>query len=143
MDLFQCPSCGSVFWASSEASTGYRCPECVARLDLAASGPTSIPGEARSLDGEGWNGSAPGTVILLRKRAEKAGDRIVRYLADHFELTSSGSAVEVSVGAAAVAPPALLVAAILDGIDERWEEHFHLPILISSAPSPEAMKAVL
>jgi hypothetical protein len=73
-------------------------------------------------------------VILLRKRAEKAGDRIVRYLADHFELTASGSAVEVSVGAAAVAPPALLVAAILDGIDERWEEHFELPVLLTSAP---------
>jgi hypothetical protein len=143
MDLFLCPSCGSVFWASSESSTAYRCPECVARLDLAVSGPTTIPREARSLDGDGWNGLAPTTVILRRKRADRAADRIVRDLGDHFELTASESAVEVSVGAAAVAPPALLVAAILDGIDERWEEHFHLPILILAEPSPEAMKAVL
>jgi hypothetical protein len=26
------------------------------------------------------------------------------------------------------------VAAILDGIDERWEEHFELPVLLTSAP---------
>ncbi len=137
MDLFLCPSCGSVFSAPSEGSNTYRCPECAARLDLAPSGPTTIPREARSLDGDGWNGSAPTTVILRRTRADGTGDRIVRDLADHFELTSSGSAVEVSVRAAAVAPPALLVAAILDGIDERWEEHFELPVLLT--PAPEAV----
>ena len=84
------------------------------------------------LDGDWWDGSAPRLVILRRRRTGEIGDRIVRDLGDHFQLTASGPAVEVSVNAAAVAPPAVLVAAILDGIDGRWEEHFHLPVLLTS-----------
>jgi hypothetical protein len=139
MDLFLCPACGSVFWAPSEASNERRCPECDARLDLSASGPTTVPLEARLLDGDWWDGSAPRMVVLRRKRAGRIGDRIVRDLGDYFDIAPSGSAVEVSVKAAVVAPPAVLVAAVLDGIDEGWEEHFHLPVLLIQQPSPEAI----
>ena len=77
-------------------------------------------------------------VVLRRKRTGEIGDQIVRDLGDYFEIVPSGSAVEVSVDVGAVGPPALRVAAILDGIDEGWEEHFHLPALLIQGPSPEA-----
>ena len=139
MDLFLCPACGSVFWASAEGSNAGCCPECTTRLELAVSGPTTVPLEARLPDGDWWDGSAPRVVVLRRRRAGEVGDRIVKDLGDYFELTPSGSAVEVSVDAEAVGPPALRVAAILDGIDDRWEEHFHLPALVMQAPPPEDM----
>ncbi len=139
MDLFLCPACGSVFWAPSEASNARRCPECATRLDLAVSGPTTVPLEARLLDGDWGDGSAPRMVVLRRKRTGEIGDQIVRDLGDYFDLTPSGQAVEVSVDVEAVGPPALRVAAILDGIDERWEEHFHLPCLLAPARSPETI----
>lgn len=139
MDLFLCPACGSAFWAPFEASNARHCPECATRLDLAASGPTTVPLEARLLDGDWWDGSAPRMVVLRRKRTSRIGDQIVRDLGDYFEITPSSAAVEVSVAAEAVGPPALRVAAILDGIDQRWEEHFHLPVLLMQRSSPEAM----
>ena len=74
--------------------------------------------------------------MLRRKRSGEIGDGIVRDLGTYFDVTPLGSSVEISVDARAVGPPTLRVAAILDGIDGRWEEHFHLPVPLMQGPSP-------
>jgi len=66
--------------------------------------------------------------MLRRRNGGETAERIARSLSTYFELTNVGSSIEILVDPEAVGPPTLRVAAILDGIDRRWEEHFHLPV---------------
>jgi hypothetical protein len=77
------------------------------------------------------------TVVELRRRgrhAGRTGRRIVTDLADYFAVTANGRSVEVSVDRGAPADAALRVAAVLDGVDTGWEEHFHLPTVDAESP---------
>lgn len=127
MDLFTCSSCGAVFY--STGASGGCCLRCGTRVDHSASHLTSIPLAARCLDGDRPNTDpAPQRVMLRRKNGGETAERIARSLRIYFELTNVGSSIEILVDPEAVGPPTLRVAAILDGIDRRWEEHFHLPV---------------
>ncbi len=81
--------------------------------------------------------------MLSRKRSGEIGDAIVRDLGTYFDLTPRGSSVEISVDPRAPGPPTLRVAAIMDGIDRRWEEHFHLPIPLLQEWSPQTVEGNL
>ena len=81
--------------------------------------------------------------MLRRKRSSEIGDAIVRDLGTYFDLTPRGSSVEISVDPRAPGPPTLRVAAIMDGIDLRWEEHFHLPVPLLQGSSPQTMEETL
>ena len=127
MDLLTCSSCGSVFY--STRSGGGCCLRCGSPLDRSVSHVTSIPLAARCIDGDRPSTDpAPRRVILQRKNGGETAERIARSLRTYFEFTSVGSSIEILVDPEAVGPPTLRVAAILDGIDRRWEEHFHLPV---------------
>jgi hypothetical protein len=89
----------------------------------------SIPLDARWLDPEVV--PAPEiTVVELRGKRERTvedGQQIVRDLAGYFPVTANGRSVQVSVNRGAASDAALRVAAVLDGVDSGWEEHFYLP----------------
>lgn len=130
MDLLACSECARRFYAPGvSASDNRRCPQCGGGLALTAQGMAAIPLDARWLD----PGLVPGfevTVVELRRKRERGGrteERIVRDLADYFPVEASGGSVQVSVNRGAAADAALRVAAILDGVDGGWEEHFFLP----------------
>jgi hypothetical protein len=92
---------------------------------------TSIPLDARWLDHRDAPGEAPNVTVVdfccKRGRAGKTGKRIVKELGDYFAVRANGGSVEVSVNRGAPAEAALRVAAVLDGVDSNWEQHFYLP----------------
>jgi len=69
--------------------------------------------------------------MLRRKNGGETAERITTSLKTYFDLRNVGSSIEILVDPEAVGPPTLRVAAILDGIDRRWEEHFHLPVPVA------------
>jgi hypothetical protein len=106
-------------------------------LGLAVHGLTSIPLDARWLDPQVAPAPEITRVELVGKRECTAedGQRIVRGLTAYFPVTANGRSVEVSVNRGAPADAALRVAAVLDGVDGGWEEHFYLPTPGPDAPS--------
>jgi len=136
MDLLACAQCEHRFYApGAGGSYGRRCPHCGGGLALDVQGVASIPLDAHWLD----PGAVPANVTVVqlrrkRKRDGKGGKRIVRDLADYFPIKSNGRSVEVSVNRGAAADAALRVAAVLDGVDGGWEEHFYLPTNDPEAP---------
>jgi hypothetical protein len=117
------------------ASDGHQCPQCGADLALAVHGLASIPLDARWLDPR--IGPAPEiTMVELRGKRERTvedGRQIVRDLAGYFPVRANGRSVQVSVNRGAASDAALRVAAVLDGVDSEWEEHFYLPASGSDA----------
>jgi hypothetical protein len=136
MDLLACSECVCRFYVPGvAASDGHRCPQCGGDLVLAVHGMASIPLDARWLDPEVV--PAPEiTVVELRSKRDRTvegGQQIVRDLAGYFPVTANGRSVEVSVNRGAASDAALRVAAVLDGVDSGWEEHFYLPTSGSEA----------
>ena len=128
MDLLACSECGRRFYIPHLGpSEGRCCPQCGGGLRLALYRMASIPLDARWLEPR----VAPQvTVVELRRKGGRAGKiakRIVEELGDYFALSAKGRAVEVSVNRGAPADAALRVAAVLDGVDAGWEDHFYLP----------------
>ena len=72
---------------------------------------------------------APTVVRLPRRQNAEAANRILRELAEFYPVTLRGSSVQIAVDRGRAAEAPLRVATILDDIDKRWEEHFHLPEL--------------
>jgi hypothetical protein len=148
MDLLACAECGHRFYVPGIGpSDRHHCPHCGGGLGLAAHGVTAIPLDARWLDPRlSAREQSPATVVELRfKRdgVDSAGERIVDELADYFPLrgngrsVSNGRSVKVSVNRGEPADAALRVAAVLDGVDGEWEEHFYL----STADSQDLPRA--
>jgi hypothetical protein len=136
MDLLACSRCVCRFYVPGvAASDGQLCPQCGADLALAVHGLTSIPLDARWLDPQAV--PAPEiTMVELRGKRERTvedGEQIVRDLAGYFPVTADGRSVHVSVNRGAASDAALRVAAVLDGVDSGWEEHFYLPASGSDA----------
>jgi hypothetical protein len=130
MDLLACSECVCRFYVPGvAASDRHCCPQCGADLVLAVHGMASIPLDARWLEPEVV--PAPEiTMVELRGKRERTvedGQQIVRDLAGYFPVTASGRSVQVSVNRGAASEAALRVAAVLDGVDSGWEEHFYLP----------------
>lgn len=138
MDLLACSECEHRFYVPGvEPSDGRRCPQCGGGLALAVHRIASIPLDARWLDPLVVPPSEVTVVELRRKRegAVEGGEQIVRNLADYFPVKANGRSVEVSVNRGAAADAPLRVAAILDGVDSGWEEHFYLPTSDPQLPS--------
>jgi hypothetical protein len=136
MDLLACSKCVCRFYVPGvAASDGHCCPQCGGDLVLAVHGMASIPLDARWLDPR--VGPAPEiTVVELRGKREHTvedGQQIVRDLAGYFPVTANGRSVQVSVNRGVASDAALRVAAVLDGVDSGWEEHFFLPTSGSDA----------
>jgi hypothetical protein len=130
MDLLACSSCELRYYVPGlMLAEGRRCPQCGEDLALVAHGITSIPLDAHSLE-FAIEPTPQVTVVELRrkrKRASRNGRRIVSDLAHYFPVKAVGHSVRVSVNRGAGSEAALRVAAVLDGVDETWEEHFYLP----------------
>lgn len=80
-------------------------------------------------------------VVELRRKgrlAGRTGKRIVTGLADYFAVTANRRSVAVSVNRGVPADAALRVAAVLDGVDTGWEEHFYLPTVDAESPPGNA-----
>jgi hypothetical protein len=138
MDLLACSECECRFYVpGAAASDGHHCPQCGAHLALAVHGLVSIPLDARWLDTR----AAPApeiTMVELRGKREctvEDGAQIVRDLAGYFPVTANGRSIQVSVNRGAACDAALRVAAVLDGVDSGWEEHFYLPTSGSDGPA--------
>jgi len=112
--------------------------QCGGGLTLALHGMTSIPLDARWIDHRVAPGDAPKvTVVDLRCKREpagKTGKRIVKELGDYFAVRANGRSMEVSVNRGIPADAPLRVAAVLDGVDSDWEQHFYLPTTDSQDP---------
>jgi ribosomal protein S27AE len=139
MDLLACSECDHRFYVQGVGPPESRfCPHCGGGLALAVHCMTSIPIDARWLDPRAGPTERPEvTVVELRgkrKRDGKTGKRIVRDLADYFAVEALDGSVKVSVNRGAPADAALRVAAVLDGVDTGWEDHFYLPTADSQAP---------
>jgi hypothetical protein len=110
---------------------GRFCPQCGGGLTLALNGITSIPLDARWLDHDHAPADAPEVTVVdlrcKRDRAGKTGKRIVKELGDYFAVRANRGSVKVSVNRGVPAEAALRVAAVLDGVDSDWEQHFYLP----------------
>jgi hypothetical protein len=144
MDLLTCVECEHRFYVPGvAASDSRRCTDCGGALDLALHGIASIPLDAHWLDPRAVPDFEVTVVELRRKRkhAGKSGRRIVDDLAGYFPVKAVGRAVEVSVNRGTAAEAALRVAAVLDGVDGGWEEHFYLPTSGSTAPSEDLRRA--
>jgi hypothetical protein len=142
MDVLACSECGYRFYVPGVGPSESRCcSQCGGDLVLALDGVTSIPLDARWLDPRVTPADAPKvTVVDLRRkreRAGKAGKRIARELADYFAVRANGRSIEVSLNRGGPADAALRVAAVLDGVDGNWEQHFYLPTAASQDPPPD------
>jgi hypothetical protein len=132
MDLLACVECGHRFYVPGEgASDNHCCPSCGGSLDISLHGMKSIPLDARWLDPRAPAVDPPEvTIVELRSKRARAGrvrKRIVKDLADYFAVRGDGDSVEVAVNRGEPAEAPLRVAAVLDGVDGGWEEHFYLP----------------
>jgi hypothetical protein len=140
MDLLGCAECEHRFYVSEMASADVLlCPQCGGGLTLAARGLASIPLDARWLDPRAVPEIEVAVVELHRKRepSTENGQRIVGSLADYFPVRANGPEVEVSVNRGEAAEAGRRVAAILDGIDSGWEEHFYLAATDPRVPSDD------
>jgi hypothetical protein len=140
MDLLACSDCGHRFYLPGNGAMKSRwCPQCGGDLGLALHGMTSIPLDARWLDPRvSAAGPPPVTVVELRRKGERAGKtgkRILRQLGDYFAVKANGGrSVEVSVNRGRPVDATLRVAAVLDGVDAGWEQHFYLPTADAQGP---------
>jgi hypothetical protein len=140
MDLLACGECEHRFYVPGVAAAdGRQCPECGGHLDLAEHGMQSIPLDAHWLDPRAVPEFEVTVIELRRKRKHhaKGGKKIVRDLADYFPVKGKGRSVQVSVNRGVAAEAALRVAAVLDGVDSGWEDHFYLPTSESQVPSAD------
>jgi hypothetical protein len=131
MDLITCVECERRFYVAGQAaSIGRNCPDCGGRFALTVSHMASIPIDAHWLDPRVVPTFEVTVVELCQKQkhARKRGTQIVEGLADYFPVQANGSSVKVSVNRGAADEAALRVAAVLDGVDPSWEEHFYLPL---------------
>jgi hypothetical protein len=129
MDLLVCSRCGRRFYLLSGAGPAW-CSHCGGNLEVALDHIASIPLDARWLD-PGLAARAPGLTIVdlrrKRQRDSKSSRRIVRHLAHYFDVRGHGRSLEVMVNRGESETAALRVAAVLDGVDADWEQHFYLP----------------
>jgi hypothetical protein len=132
MDLLACAQCACRFYLPGVWNSGRRCcPQCGGDLHLAVHDMASIPLDARWLDPRARpiDPEQVAVVKLSFKRghAGRAGKRIVKELDNYFATRTNGRSVEVTVNRGAPADAPLRVAAVLDGVDASWEDHFYLP----------------
>jgi hypothetical protein len=142
MDLLACLQCTHRFYVPGAGDLDGRwCPQCGGGLGLSLRGTTSIPLDARWLDPRAAAADPPTvTHVELRRKGERAGKtgkRIVRELANYFGVRANGRSIEVSVNRGEPADAALRVAAVLDGVNTGWEEHFYLPTADPQDPPGE------
>jgi hypothetical protein len=86
------------------------------------------------------------TIVELRHKGDHLdanGQRIVKHLNAYFQAGANGRSVQISVSRGEPADAALRVAAVLDGIDGSWEDHFYLPSPESEIPLDEPAHAVV
>jgi hypothetical protein len=135
MDLLACSQCEHRFYVNGANSPeGLWCQHCGGALRLALHHISSIPLDARWLDPHSAIEAPESTIVGLRRKRERAGrtsKRIVRDLADYFEVRAHGRSLEVRVNRGVSQNAALRVAAVLDGVDSDWEDHFYLPTVDS------------
>jgi ribosomal protein S27AE len=138
MDLLACTCCERRFYLpESAASRDRRCPRCGGDLALAEHQIGSIPIDARWLDPLPSPGATVVELRHKRRHVGRNGARIVRSLAAYFDVRANDRAVQVSVNRGEAVDAPLRVAAVLDGVDGSWEEHFYLPTSHSGASVPE------
>jgi hypothetical protein len=131
MDLLACSKCEHRFYVNGMNSPeGLWCSHCGGDLELALHHISSIPLDARWLNPHSAMEAPESTIVDLRRKRARAGrttKRIVKDLAHYFDVRSHGRSLEVWVNRGASENAALRVAAVLDGVDSGWEQHFYLP----------------
>jgi hypothetical protein len=131
MDLLACSQCERRFYATGVDPPGTWCSHCGGGLEIALRQIASIPLDARWLDPTSAENVPELTIVDLRRKRENGGKaarkRIVKDLAQYFDVKKHGRSLEVMVNRGERETAALRVAAVLDGVDTDWEEHFYLP----------------
>lgn len=143
MDLLACTECEHRFYVpAAGSSNGHCCPQCGGGLTLAMQGMTSIPLDARWLDHRVAPADVPDVTVVdlrcKRGRAGRTGRRIVKELGDYFAVRANRGSVKVSVHRGAPVDAPLRVAAVLDGVDSNWEQHFYLPTANFCLPTADS-----
>ena len=133
MDLLYCADCRHAFTLSgSRAPEARTCPVCAAALRVIApdvvqvsplrepdAGPASVEGPE----------SGHSTVTLQHKHMGRACGRVLAELTRYFRVVATDRDAEVYIDRCPPSDAAWHVAAILDGIDGDWEDHFAMPQL--------------
>jgi PHP family Zn ribbon phosphoesterase len=131
MDLLTCSQCERRFYVSAADLPDTWCSHCGGSLEIALRQIVRIPLDARWLDPQRAARVPELTIVDLRRKRESGGKsarkRIVRGLAQYFDVKKHGRSLEVMVNRGERETAALRVAAVLDGVDTDWEEHFYLP----------------
>src|SRR5436190_9327983 len=140
MDLLACSRCERRFYLTAGSADGNWCSHCGGSLEVALHHIASIPLDARWLDPRLAARAPELTIVDLRRKRQpdgKSGRRIVRDLAQYFHVRGHGRSLEVMVNRGERETAALRVAAVLDGVDADWEQHFYLPTVDREEPVPE------
>jgi hypothetical protein len=139
MNLQHCPECRHAFTApDGGVSEGRNCVVCGGALNILARNVIQI-----SPMWEGYGAytadamsevATVASVEIRRRRIGGDGGRILADLGDYFQVVATDSGAQVCVDRGPPIDAPWRVAAILDGIDGGWEEHFVIPEL----DAPEA-----
>lgn len=134
MDLLYCADCRHAFTVpGSRAPQARTCPICAGALrviapDVVQVSPLREP-DAGPAFVEGAE-SGPSTVALQRKHTGRVCDRVLEELARYFRVVATNrEEAEVHIDRCPPSGAAWHVAAVLDGIDGDWEDHFTMPQL--------------
>jgi hypothetical protein len=134
MNLLYCTGCRHAFTASGGSEPGVDvCVLCGGALSELARDVIQV-----SPMGEGYENqtaavtsevAAVTSVAIRCRRTDGSGGRILADLGDYFQVVATDTGAQVCVDRGPPTDAPWRVAAILDGIDGGWEEHFFLPEL--------------
>lgn len=137
MNLLYCPDCRHAFTApgGDEKAGGEDCVLCGGPLSLLAREVIQV-----SPLGDGYgNGGAEMTevvgvasVMVRCRQINGDSDRILASLSNYFQVVTTDSGAQVCVDRGPPIDAPWRVAAILDGIDEGWQQHLFIPELAAS-----------
>jgi len=133
MNLLYCAGCRHAFTEPDGGQSG-TCVVCGGVPRLIARDVLQVSPLRERDDGPalaGTEATAAG-VALRRRQSELRGDLILRKLSSYFQVVATDGGAQVSVDRSPPIDAPWRVAAVLDGIDQSWEEHFFLPELDAS-----------
>jgi hypothetical protein len=134
MNLLYCTGCRHAFTAADgsepAADVCVLCGDALSELarDVIQVSPMWEASDSRSV--EGLSEAPSVTSVAIRHRGTNGdGGRILVGLADYFQVIATDAGAQVCVDRGPPTDAPWRVAAILDGIDGGWEEHFVIPEL--------------
>jgi len=134
MNLQYCPGCRHAFTATDgDGAEARSCVVCGGALSMLAQDVLQVSPLGDGVEngaGEAMTEVAAVTsVAIRRRRTDGDGGQILSDLSDYFQVVATDAGAQVCVDRGPPIDAPWRVAAILDGIDGGWEEHFVIPEL--------------